>query len=944
MTTGRLCTSRRFLLVGLALFCGLFAISCGGGSSEEGQDTCQPNGHIAADGTCICLPGYKAVEKTCVKVEDGDPDADSDTADKDPDPDPDSIDTPDTDTDTQDPDPDTQDGDKDTDDAVCSCPLLTGTFCIDPLISNPNNYKQIVVKSGLGCTLNLQVTTALQVVFTGDVACDAQGRETLSSLGCVLTYKESTHAVLLFCDPNLYSFSADFCPKPDGDSEEDVVDPDPDPDTADQETDAIDPDEADSEEIELVSCQKDDDCPAFFNCQSDVCRPGCNLTSSLCTAPYVCDQHGYCLLPDGDVELDIEGVCSKDDDCSWGNYCNIPLGTTQGLCKSDCSAASPSCPAGKTCYYPRGICNPDNICTSDSLCGACYTCNTQGQCVLGCCETAQCGACQYCNGHTCLPDPACATDGDGPECQQNSDCLTKHGAGWFCNEGGACEELSQCNSDSDAIAFCGVQHYCQATKCKQDCCSNVACAAQIACPQNGQFCNYYGHCEGTDSDSDYDSDPDPDGPCTSDTSCATGTYCYLAGGYCTWDCQTSASCLTGFECSNRGKCVAIDGDADPDTTDADTTIHCKDDDGCPSDMYCNPNDGTCISLCGKCGCNLKCDSRGRCNVACTAGQSGCGACEDGDLDTDTEVGPCTSDAQCTSMQYCNTTSGQCTADCVNDTNCAKGYSCVDHGRCVVFAASCASDLDCPRRLYCNTSKNQCAHDCVNSGDCANGYVCDARGHCTLSPGATYTFAPCSSSLSCPPASYCGTDSTCTSDCLMPNILCPAGDYCTLFGTCEPIVTPDGDPDPDTDTETDTDVTDNDTTDTDNEAGSNLSCTSDCQCMRNSYCSQGAHSCTADCLNDSNCATSANGHYCDPHGYCTDTPGAFNPSCVMRNITLTATPCTGDAECPEYAYCAVDAVNGNYCRLDCYYRAGETPSFSCPSNQTCSLRGRCQAKR
>lgn len=955
MSIGRPTGLRRFWSFGLALFCGLFVLSCAAGSGGQGNDTCQPHGHAATDGSCLCDPGYSPDGKHCVSLLDGDLDADSDPAESDS-----ALDAdPDSDPDLDQKDADLADGDPDSDGTGCTCPLVTGLYCIDPLIQNPRDFQQLDVKLGSGCALNLKLTTSLQVVFSGDASCDAQGHEDLKALGCELSYRATTNSLLLYCGSSLYSFGPDFCPKPDGDLD---ADPDQDPDLnsdsdsgndldhdlGDTDLDADNTErDTDTIEIELTMCQKDDDCAAFDNCQSGVCRAGsCNLVSSFCNPGFACIEHGYCVQADGDLEVDIDGYCTDDTACNWGSYCKIFQGSSQGLCGQDCTAQT--CSAGKSCNLERGRCEEKAICKSDSECPVCYTCNAQGTCVDGCCAARPCGDCLRCNDHICLPDPSCATDGDGPDCTQNSDCEAKYGAGrWFCNGNFTCEKLTPCFTDNDALTYCGVQNYCDNNECKQDCCTDATCAPAKSCLQTSDFCSYYGRCETTDSD------PDPDeggsGGCKTDAMCGPGLYCIVEYGLCNWDCQSNDMCTGGQVCSAHGQCETLDGDVESDLDpDLDTPIPCSSDLGCPATMFCNYDNGTCANNCGKCACNLKCSARGRCDLACTAGESGCGACLDGDTtDTDTNTG-CTDDVSCGFTHYCNKLTGACLQDCLGDGNCQKGYSCLDHGRCGVYQLPCSSDVTCPRREYC-TNSGVCGHDCVSSSECSGGKVCDARGHCTPSPGTSYYFPPCSSDVSCPAYSFCGADSACQSNCLPPNLLCASDSYCARSGNCLLLVEVDGD----TDSDADLDLNeggevpvdgDEDIFESDFEF---VACQNDCQCMHHTYCGLvpigTGKGCSAMCLNDSNCLNNPSGQTCDARGFCSNTPEPFDPQCVLRNSNQTSTPCGSDADCPSYSYCAIDALNGNYCRLDCFnYPADPASTIACPANQTCTSRGRCQA--
>ena len=73
--------------------------------------------------------------------------------------------------------------------------------------------------------------------------------------------------------------------------------------------------------------------------------------------------------------------------------------------------------------------------------------------------------------------------------------------------------------------------------------------------------------------------------------------------------------------------------------------------------------------------------------------------------------PCTSDADCTGGQVCDTATGVCVEEpvgCTSDEDCAEGEVCnTDTGECEPEVTGCMSDDDCEAGEFCDTQTGEC---------------------------------------------------------------------------------------------------------------------------------------------------------------------------------------------------------------------------------------------
>jgi hypothetical protein len=249
-----------------------------------------------------------------------------------------------------------------------------------------------------------------------------------------------------------------------------------------------------------------------------------------------------------------------------------------------------------------------------------------------------------------------------------------------------------------------------------------------------------------------------------------GTCTYPSGGFCGTD-VCSAGELTQGACNGSGNCTP--GTPTP----------------CPNHLVCK--DAT--SCAARCGVSTDCVAGFYCETAsgqCIAQQ---------------QVGPCVSNATCTSgfcgidgggncctaqcapatdpachPTSCDASSGACvypagiacgTITCVGDT--LTTGACDATGSCKLTSASCARDL------VCNDGGTTCLTTCAVKHDCVTGFYCNG-GICA----AQQATGPCNTNDACTSA-ICGVSGTghcCTAACSTSDPTCGASD-CNFRGGC-----------------------------------------------------------------------------------------------------------------------------------------------------------------
>ena len=540
---------------------------------------------------------------------------------------------------------------------------------------------------------------------------------------------------------------------------------------------------------------------------STSCRAA-SCTGGVATLEAACDGQGSCPAEQTEAcapfvcgATACAGDCTRDSDCSVGNWC------AAGRCEPR-KLAGVACGADNQCG--SGFCT-DGVCCNVACDGQCEACDIQGSV----------GTCNPVSGAPHAGRPECASD--------QTSC------------GGICD-----GERRDACAYPGASTQCRAPSCAAGVATlAAACDGQGSCPVEqtracGEFICGANACLGD---------------CQADSDCAAGNWCEAGvcvvkseqGGSCATDSQCgSGNCVDGVCCNTAcegqcqacdvpglvGTCTAVtgaphgqrascdtDGSACGGTCDGENTDACAYPTVSCRDASCADGVATAAARC----------SAGRCPApqeqAC--GQFACGvsACN----------GDCTSDADCAGSSWCS--AGVCTPKqalggaCTSDTQCGGG-NCVDgvccntacDGQCEACdvagsVGTCAPVAGAPHgsRAACATDGSMCGGTCDGStrdacsypevtvecvaASCTNGVEtrsssCNGAGACAAPQtalcgqnacGETSCEATCTSDAQCGVGSSCvaGTcESTCTSD-----AQCGAGSSC-VAGTCEATCTSD----------------------------------------------------------------------------------------------------------------------------------------------------------
>lgn len=459
-----------------------------------------------------------------------------------------------------------------------------------------------------------------------------------------------------------------------------------------------------------TSCSTKADCVPGDYCDAGTCKLETNGTP--CTTGSDCPATLYC----------ADGVCCNSS-CT-GGCSNCDLSGTSGTCSPVSPGTKPvNCSTSSTGYLCNGSelgcptsclkdadCAPDHYCAADSTCkptktngatcgasdclvSGCRVCGSKYACVDGvCCDSACSGACDACN----LP-----------------------------NKVGTCSPMGagQPGSPSCAPYLCG-----SGSACATTCSSNNNCAA-------GAYCDSTGHCVaqagvGT--------------ACSSQSQCGSGLTC-VDGVCCTTDC--TGTCKA---CSAAKKGSGVDGYCGPIKAGTDPDSECA---------------NTAASGCGTTG---MCDGAGKCSL----------------WPAGTTCGTSTSCTAGVETQYqCN---GQGVCQPAGTTYCAP-YVCSGNA----CGAQCTSDVNCSSTTYCDTSTSKCvarnapgtactAVDQCASGFCVDGVCCDKACTgtcyaCTKAKKGTGDDGVCG-----PIAAGTDPDNECAQD---PVSTCQHNGYCNGAGTC-----------------------------------------------------------------------------------------------------------------------------------------------------------------
>ncbi len=324
--------------------------------------------------------------------------------------------------------------------------------------------------------------------------------------------------------------------------------------------------------------------------------------------------------------------------------------------------------------------------------------------------------------------------------------------------------------------------------------------------------------------------------------------------------------------------------------DADT---CTEDADCPAGRVCS--DG----ICSPAPCQSRADCAGPVCLVCRDGlcveppevcQSDRDCCVGfvcnfGTCIPDEPEG-CQSDSDCEDPEFprCNTDTGECIPECVNDIDCPLADQICQDNHCV--SPGCSPE-DCPQGQWCNTGSGECEPGCDSNDDCVPPATCNYQTHecgqvdccggvCTeeqYCDGLTCQCVDlCQDDTDCPPAFDCDVES---GRCLCTEGDCPQGSHCDLqTGAC----VRDGD-----------------------------ACQSDADCPNGATCDPAQQVCVPQgtqaegeaCFRDAECDAGA-GLLCDSALFCTGcmiSDPDFEPTFTCRlECSLMMPDCPGGHEC------------------------------------------------
>jgi len=493
-------------------------------------------------------------------------------------------------------------------------------------------------------------------------------------------------------------------------------------------------------------------CTGSGECTSGFCADGyccnsacntscqaCNLSGSLGTCGPVTGTplvgHPSCSPYTSCVSGACASSCTKDADCTSGNYCN----GTACVAKK---ATAATCTDKRECL--SGSC-ADGVCCSAACDGQCEACDVAGSV----------GTCVAVSGTPHGSRPACTGTGVGTECGIHCDgvsaktcvyppagiskCSKSECTAGVETHASSCDGVGRC---SDVPKDCGA-FACSGVTCKSTCSVTSDCAAGFVCkgttcvpaPGLGQPCSTSTPCEGTLFCTD--------GVCCGTATCPTGSSCALPAkkGTCAKNnaekCTVDAECGSGActdsvccesSCAGQcqacdvtgsiGKCVPIKG------APHGTRLACGTGSGAACEAtVCDGSDASrCAALVGS---DVKCrepkcvDGIATVEASCT----GSGSCPDV---VTKACAPFT----------CDDGGKACRTSCTKSTECSVGFTC-KAGTCVKAEASCSADgkqvLD-PDGVASDCTpfkcKGQaCLEKCATSDDCIDGTLCDESGRC-----------------------------------------------------------------------------------------------------------------------------------------------------------------------------------------------------------------------
>lgn len=207
-------------------------------------------------------------------------------------------------------------------------------------------------------------------------------------------------------------------------------------------------------------------CTADFECGDgsvctdfggrDRCLPRCGAGGT-CDSGYTCDTATNLCLPDSgsctsctlDPSSCAAGLVLDEDKCAC----------VECISNSDCSSGEACALGTGQCLPGSGQCASSNECSGacvgaqDGLPGVCVECASAADCNPGAaCTNYECVDCNCPIGQQCQPDGSCL---DPDRCNQDSDCVSRRGDGYRCdNATKLCYLPGECNPGDPTLAPC----------------------------------------------------------------------------------------------------------------------------------------------------------------------------------------------------------------------------------------------------------------------------------------------------------------------------------------------------------------------------------------------------------------------------------------------------------------------------------------------------------
>jgi len=216
-------------------------------------------------------------------------------------------------------------------------------------------------------------------------------------------------------------------------------------------------------------------------------------------------------------------------------------------------------------------------------------------------------------------------------------------------------------------------------------------------------------------------------------------------------------------CNNEFTCVDLGCEpgyhCDPDTEKCVEQADRCQRDGCPSGRVCNTETGQCVAKTIPCGESGTCPDGQVCN-----GQTGFCEAESG----------CTA-SDCGAAEQCDELTGECVARrCSADTNCPRGFICVETGQCT---SGCRLERPtCPSGQRCwpvTETTGQCLNRCTGHRDCPHGQYCATEDDNSVCRPE----GPCSGDDDCIRSDEVCRNGACTAPPCQANDDCPSNQAC-----------------------------------------------------------------------------------------------------------------------------------------------------------------------